>query len=89
MRDEVDRLQKEGLVHASTAFPDGTSFRYAVESSPACVSPAASFVGNEMVVRLPETSVLAWAASEQVSLEGEQMLDDGATLHIHVEKDFV
>ena len=89
MRGEVDRLRQEGLVEASTAFPDGASFRYAVESSPACVSPAASFSGNEMLVRLPETTVLAWATSEQVSIDGEQMLDDGATLRVLVEKDFV
>jgi hypothetical protein len=31
---------------------------------------------------------LAWAASEQVSIEGEQTLDDGEKLSILVEKDF-
>jgi hypothetical protein len=40
-------------------------------------------------VRLPETTVLAWASSEQVSIEGEQVLADGAKLKILVEKDFV
>ncbi len=89
MRGEVDTLKQEGLVAATTAFPGGRTFRYAVESSPASVNPAAFFSGNEMVVRLPETAVLAWAASEQVSLEGEQVLDDGATLRVLVEKDFI
>jgi hypothetical protein len=32
---------------------------------------------------------LAWASTEQVSIQGEQMLDEGGTLKILVEKDFV
>ena len=40
-------------------------------------------------MRIPETTVLAWATSEQVSIEGEQVLDDGETLSLLVEKDFV
>ena len=89
MRGEVDTLKKDGLVTASTAFPGGRTFRYAVESSPASVNPAAFFSENEISVRLPETTVLAWATSDQVSIEGEQMLVDGETLKILVEKDFV
>lgn len=89
MRGEVDTLKSDGLVTASTAFPGGRTFRYAVESSPASVNPAAFFSENEISVRLPETTVLAWAASDQVSIEGEQVLVDGETLKILVEKDFV
>ena len=89
MRGEVDTLKKEGLVAATTPFPAGRSFRYSVESSPANVSSTALFSGNEMVVRLPESTVLAWATSEQVSIDDEQVLEDGNTLRILVEKDFV
>jgi hypothetical protein len=32
--------------------------------------------------------VLPWAASELVSIDGEQGLDDGSVLRILVEKDF-
>lgn len=89
MRGEVETLQKDGLVTASTGFPGGRTFRYAVESSPASVNPAAFFSDNEIIVRLPETTVLAWASSEQVSIAGEQVLVDGEILKILVEKDFV
>ena len=70
-------------------FPGGRTFRYAVESSPASVNPAAFFSENEISVRLPETTVLAWANTDQVSISGEQVLVDGETLKILVEKDFV
>jgi len=89
MRGEVDSLRDDGLVTASTGFPGGRTFRYAVESSPASVNPAAFFSDNEIIVRLPETTVLAWASSDQVSIDGEQVLDDGEKLRILVEKDFV
>ena len=89
MRGEVDTLRDKGIVEASTAFPGGRSFRYLLESSPASVNPAAFFSDNEIIVRLPETTVLAWASTEQVSIEGEQLLDDGGLLKILVEKDFV
>lgn len=89
MRGEVDTLRTEGLVAASTSFPGGRVFRYVVESSPASVNPAAFYSESEMVLRLPETTVLAWATSDQVSIEGEQVLLDGQKLRILVEKDFV
>ena len=63
--------------------------RYCVESSPASVNPAAFFSENAITVRLPETTVLAWATTEQVSIHGEQVLADGEKLAILVEKDFV
>ena len=89
MRGEVETLRDTGLVSASTPFPGGRTFRYCVESSPASVSIAAFFSDNEISVRLPETTVLAWANSEQVSISGEQVLADGDQLKILVEKDFV
>ncbi|MBT8103691.1 MAG: hypothetical protein KJO95_12030 [Gammaproteobacteria bacterium] len=87
-RGEVEILRETGVLAAKTGFPGGREFRYRVESSPASVKPAAFFSDNAIAVRLPETAVLAWATTEQVSLLGEQVLDDGETLQILVEKDF-
>ena len=39
-------------------------------------------------MRLPETSVLAWAMTEQVSIRGEQPLVEGEKLAILIEKNF-
>ena len=86
-RAEVDRLRDDGLVSARTGFPGGREFEYIVESSPASVKPAAFLSECVITVRLPETAVLAWANSEQVSIREEQLLDDGK-LTILVEKDF-
>ena len=88
-RGEVDTLRDEGLVSARTGFPGGRDFHYVLESSPASVSPGALLSDSVMTVSLPETTVLAWAATEQVSIHGEQLLDDGEKVSILVEKDFV
>lgn len=89
MRGEVETLREQGIVSARTGFPGGREFRYEVESSPANVTPAAFFSDNVLTVRLPEATVLAWATTEQVSIEGDQVLVDGENLRILVEKDFV
>lgn len=85
---EVDRLKREGLVSAQTGFADGQVFGYSLESSPASVKPEASFSKSGIAVRVPESEVLAWSSSSQVSMSGSQLLDDGQTLEILVEKDF-
>ncbi|MEK6247473.1 MAG: hypothetical protein N2C12_04790 [Planctomycetales bacterium] len=87
-RGEVDSLRADGLVKARTEFPAGHEFGYELESSPASVQPDASFSDRVITVRVPEAMALAWALTEQVSMEGEQFLDDGGKLTILVEKDF-
>ena len=89
MRAEVEALRQQGVVSAKTEFPGGREFRYEVESSPASVTPAAFFSDNVLSVRLPEAMVLAWATTEQVSIEENQLLVDGEVLRVLVEKDFV
>jgi hypothetical protein len=87
-RGEVDTMRDNGVVTSVTGFPGGRQFKYSLESSPASVNPAAFYSDNEIRVRLPETVVLAWTTTEQVSIEGDQVLDDGEKLSILVEKDF-
>ncbi len=87
-RSEVETLREDGLVACRTAFPGGRDFQYVLESSPASVNPAAFFSDCIMTIRLPEATVLAWAATDEVSIRGEQRLVDGAILNILVEKDF-
>lgn len=87
-RSEVQALRDSGVVAAQTAFPGGREFRYEVESSPASVNPAAFLSDYKVTVRLPESAVLGWASSEQVSIEGEQKHQNGEVLSILVEKDF-
>jgi len=85
---EVDSIRDNGLVTSATSFPGGRAFLYALESSPACVAADASFSDSTISIRVPEADVLAWAATSQVSISGQQVLSDGGALSILVEKDF-
>jgi len=85
---EVDTLHTNGVVSARTGFPGAREFQYVVESSPAVVKPGAFLSDCVMTVRLPEMTVLTWATTEQVSIKGEQLLQDGESVRILVEKDF-
>ena len=87
-RSEVDTVSSEGLIAASLPFSGGVSFDYVLESSPACVKAVAHFSNNALTVRLPEAAVKEWAATDEVTIAGEQLLDEGGSLKILVEKDF-
>lgn len=87
-RPEVETLHGSGLLTAATHFAGGSRFEYSVESTPASVAPGATFEGARLLVRVPESAVAAWAESDEVTIRGEQPLDDGGTLVILVEKDF-
>jgi hypothetical protein len=87
-QSEVAAMQDAGMVNATVTFADGNRLVYCLESSPACVDPVATFEGGEMLVRLPESMVQHWAASDEVSMASEQALGGGEVLSILVEKDF-
>lgn len=86
-RSEVDQLDRDGSVIATTSFPGGGSLEYAVESSPDADRPSAGFFAERIQVRIPRPVVQHWAGSEEISITGHQPLAQGE-LAILVEKDF-
>ena len=87
-RPEVEQAATEGIVRGALQFPGGAAFHYVLESSPATVECTAAFAAGGLTVRLPQSQVQSWAASDAVGMTGEQLLDDGGKLDIMVEKDF-
>jgi len=87
-RGEVNALCDVGSVTAHTGFPGGGVLRYSIECAPLGKQAEAILADNSITVRLPELLVHSWARSTQVSITGEQQLDDGTVLQILVEKDF-
>lgn len=88
MRGEVEAVRQEGLVRGRVPFAGGVTFDYVLESSPATVNPEAHMSNNVLTVTLPKETVDHWAASDEVSIAAEQVLENGAPLSILVEKDF-
>ena len=85
---EVKTVSAEGLVKGRVRFAGSNTFDYVLESSPATVKPEAHISNNVLTVRIPQLDVRQWAESEQVSIQSDQLLDDGDHLKILVEKDF-
>ena len=88
-QSEVVAADEQQSVEASTHFPDGSAFRFALEADRNAATASAAFAGERLVVRLPAAEISAWARDDQaVSLKGEIALPDGGTLSLLVEKDF-
>lgn len=87
-RVEVDTVSSEGIVKARVSVPGGDGLDYVLECSAIAERPSASLSGGALTVTLPESELMQWATSEQVSIEANEALDDGDSLKILVEKDF-
>ena len=85
-RSEVDAIARGERVEASTTFPDGARFVYAL-----CVGDVrtinAGFTSRGIEVELPHDAALAWARGDDVSLAGSQQTHEGS-LALLIEKDF-
>jgi hypothetical protein len=89
-RGEVNELAERGRVDDGIAFGGGPDARLGY--SAVCVDDvsvlSARLGAGSIIVTLPGALARAWAASEDVGLEGEQSLGDGQVLRLLVEKDF-
>lgn len=86
-KSELAEMAERGWVENSVEFGPGSALVYRLEAGPA-VAPAADFADGRIVVTLPAGQVARWAATDEVSIRGEQALAGGAALDILVEKDF-
>jgi hypothetical protein len=82
-RGEVDALGDGLAIERAAHFPGGQTLRYIVRSGAAAQHPQAAYSGDSIQITLPEARVKAWAASDEVGIEGQ----DGP-IRILVEKDF-
>jgi len=85
-RAEVDQIAAGTSVAEETHFPDAVlTFRLDVSEND---DASASFSNGNLVVSLPKSRVLDWAATDEVSLLAEQKLSGTGTLSLLIEKDF-
>ena len=85
---EVELARTDGLVRGTVPLAGNSNFDYVLESSPATVKAEAHISNNVLTVRVPETEILSWSGSDEVSISATQLLDSGNELNILVEKDF-
>lgn len=86
-QSELERIQTEGRCEDEVRFAGGGALRYRVEVVPE--GPlAARLAGTEIALRVPRGAVERWSDPAEVSISGEQALDDGGRLALLLEKDF-
>ncbi|MEL6656149.1 MAG: hypothetical protein AAFY48_19660 [Bacteroidota bacterium] len=85
---EVRELADQQSVRATTHFPGGVTFSYAIRQTTETDQPQAAYFNQEITVLLPATMVDEWANGNDISLRASSPLPDGNELTILVEKDF-
>lgn len=85
---EVRALVDSGVVEDRVRFGGGAQLVYRLRRDAAAKSVSAAFASNVVEVRLPESSALSWARSNEVTLAGAQPAAADSELRIAVEKDF-
>ena len=85
-RTEVRTLRDEGRVVEATRFGPRVALEYALVCE-AVDAPVARFLDRRIEVALPRERARAWAESDEVGIEAEQALPEGA-LRLLIEKDF-
>lgn len=89
-RSEVEQLDRTGTVEESIVFgPDPHQpLTYSVKAVSETDGIQADFIDNRITVVVPRANVDDWTGSTKIELQGEQVIGNGGTLRILIEKDF-
>ncbi|WP_086478047.1 DUF7009 family protein [Arenibacter amylolyticus] len=87
-KSEVSALQELGYIAEHTAF-NGTQFTYAIKAVENLTALEASFHNNTITLLFPMIENEKWAETDRVGYENNMILNDGQTLKLLLEKDFI
>ena len=85
---EIERLGETGSVKETIRFADNQEFIYTITADSEAGSIAASFDNNHVSISVPVNLAKEWVQSDKVGLEHTQVVDEGLSLNILLEKDF-
>ena len=87
-QSEVARLRDAGMVEESIEFGPGQRLAYRITSDADASVIAALHRDGNIEVFVPRAIITAWADSEQVGMQTDQLVGDGKILRLLIEKDF-
>lgn len=87
-KSELARLAQDHRIAESIAFGPSMHFHFSLSILPTGSTLSADLGQQEIRVSLPFSLAQPWMNSAEVSLEAHHPLENGASLHILVEKDF-
>lgn len=88
LRGEVARFGADGAVRETIDF-GAAQMTYVLQREGGGENLSAVFDGGQITVFVPEETAREWTETDLITLENEQILENGETLKILVEKDFV
>ncbi len=83
---DIEELSTDGIVSEEINFGI-TQLKYSLRYSES-EQIEASFLDNQILITIPETTGRKWVSGNQVGLSADQPLPGGDTLHLLIEKDF-
>jgi hypothetical protein len=89
-RSEVEQFVRNGRVEEKIIVgsrEDGV-FQYVLESTESVSSLKATVTPGGIIVQVPLEEATRWVFSDQISIEGQQPIDNQKSLRILIEKDF-
>ena len=89
-RGEVEQLARTGRIEEKiiSGRGDDQTFGYVLESTDKVSSLNTVLRPGAIIVQVRPEAVLRWASTDQISIEGEQPVDNQTSLRILIEKDF-
>tara|TARA_B100001250_G_scaffold331734_1_gene296956 strand:+ start:844 stop:1212 length:369 start_codon:yes stop_codon:yes gene_type:complete len=87
-KPEVSKLSNEGYFEEKTEF-DTIQLIYAIKASSRYKNLHASFNGNSILIYVPNVLLKDWDSNEKVGFYHDQKTENGKTLILAIEKDFV
>ena len=87
-KSEVTALQEKGCFEEHTSF-NGKNFGYRVLAKEGITALQADFQNNTITLFLPKVESEKWPDIDRVGYSNDMTLDNGQTLRLLLEKDFV
>lgn len=91
LRGEVEQFGETGRIAETIQFGASPAEQiiYSLEADGKTAKIEADFAENKITVKVPLEFARNWAESDEVSLRGEQLIENETFLKILIEKDFV
>lgn len=87
-KSEVEQLKVNGFYKEETKFNDAT-LSYILQASNDISHLSASFKDNTITIDMPSTDANNWFDLDRIGYQHELVQDNGETLFLLIEKDFV
>lgn len=87
-KSELEELNKTNRIAEEVHFGNRTVFTFMLCVTDNFKEVEAIYLSNNIVVSLPREEAQKWMATNQISIEAFNSLENGKSLHILIEKDF-